>query len=725
MGSSIFGIGVSGLNAANLGLTTTGHNIANAKTAGYSRQSVIQSAPYPQLSGSGYVGMGTKVDTIVRSYDQFLTRQVMTTQAKSSYYDSYLQHMQDIDNIVADSSAGVSPALQSYFSAVQNAATNPSNVPARQALLSAAQTLVNRFQTFEQRLTEMSDSVNGEISSTADSINAIAKQIADINGQIVLSSGMGQPPNDLLDKRDEMVKDLNKLVRATTVSQTDGSINVFIGSGQNLVVGQETFNLAAVPSPSDPQRTTVVYQQNGNTVYLSEDALDGGKLGGLLAFRSKSLDLAQSSLAKVALGLAETFNAQHKAGMDLDGNMGQNFFKFDLADSVTLNNQFGGGNYSFSADNGVDPSSDFTLNFDGTNYTLTRLSDKSSVGITAAQMAAGYTSLGVTVQLTGGTPTTSGSISMAFPPAIGGIAPRSSNTGTGTLTGYISNIDQLQNSSSYDLSYDGANYILTRQSDGQKTSYAGGTISVDGMTLTIGGTWSVGDRQTIKPYDGLINELSVGITDARDVAIAAPIRMTTNAANTGSAKFEQPLVNSPVTGSSTASINPAFSNPVTIQFTSATTFTATDTVTGAVTTNTYTAGMNFSMNGWSMKMDGSPANGDVFSIGANVAGSEDNRNGLALAKLQTTKLLSGGTATYQDSYGQMVAAIGTQTNEAKIMADAQETMLEQAETTRDSVSAVNLDEEAANLLRYQQAYQACSKVIQVAQQAFQEILDII
>lgn len=728
MGSSVFTIALSGLNAANMGLSTAGHNIANANTDGYSRQQIKQSAPYPALTGSGYVGLGTRVDTVTRSYDQFLTQQVQTTQAKSSYYDTYLSHISEIDNLVADSSAGVSPVMQSYFSAVQNVATNPSNLPARQALLSSAQTLVNRFQSVNQVLSDQRSALNGEISSAVANINTIAKQIADINGQIVLSSGSGQTPNDLLDQRDQMLKELNTLVKASTTTQSNGSINVFIGSGQNLVVGEQTFTLDAVSSPDDPQNLTVVYKQNGNTVYLPENALNGGELGALLEFRSGSLDLAQNSLGEVAMGLAEMFNAQQRAGMDLDGNMGQNLFDYSRQGALDI--ALNGATINVTSQSNSIPTSDFSLAYDGANYILTRLSDESTQTITPAQMTAGYTALGVTLQRTAGAPVGAATTSWSFPPDVGSIVPSSRNNAasTGAVDGYVSDVGQLT-TSNYELQYDGANYILTRLSDSEKTVFsaatvAAGPVSHDGMTFSIGGSWAAGDQFSIKPYEGFINSLSVKMTDPRDVAAASPIRLTSSSSNTGSATLTQPTVDTPTT-TTTSTVNTALKNPVNIAFTSTTSFNVTDTVTGVTTAHAYTAGMTLNVNGWSLKITGQPASGDTFSIGDNVSGSADGSNALKLAALQTTKLLSGGTATFGESYSQMVSAIGTQTSEVETMSDAQATMLEQAETARDSVSGVNLDEEAASLLRYQQAYIAASKLIQIAQKAFEEIANIV
>lgn len=723
MGSSVFSIGVSALNAANIGLTTTGHNIANVNTDGYTRQVIKQSAPYPQVSGSGYTGLGVRVDTVTRVYDQFLTRQVRDTQAKASYYDSYLAHAKEVDNIVADRNAGVSPALQDYFAKVQNVASNPSNPPARNAMLASAQTLVNRFQVFEQRLAEQRSTINGEISNSVSSINALAKQIADINGQIVIASGIGQPPNDLLDQRDAMVKDMNKLVKASTIEQSDGSINVFIGNGQNLVVGGVAFSLGAVPSPSDPQRITVAYIQNNNTIYLPENALAGGQLGGLLDYRTNSLDLAENSLARVALGFAESFNAQQKTGMDLNGKMGQNLFDYQRATNFPIS--LGSASINVSAQSGAIPSSDFSLAYDSatTNYTLTRISDKQTQVITNAQMTAGFTAFGVTVQ-SATAPAASGTAGLSFPPALGSLVPDNRNTGTATLSGYISDISKLS-SSDYQMVYDGANYTLTRLSDQTKTVSATLPVNVDGMAISLaGGTPAVGDRFTIKPTSGFINSLNVRITDSNEIAAAMPIRLSSNTANTGSATLTQPEADTPATTTTNAAANPALRNPVNIQFTSANAFDVTDTVTGVTTSHAYVAGMTLSVNGWSLKVTGTPALGDKFSIGANTSGNSDGSNALKMASLQTTRLLSGGTATFQESYGQMVSTIGVQTSEASIMAKAQGTMLEQAETSRDSVSGVNQDEEAANLLRYQQAYMAASKVIQIAQKAFETIVNI-
>lgn len=671
MASSVFSIGVSGLNAANLGLTTTGHNIANVNTPGYSRQGIRQSAPFPQLTGSGFNGLGVKVDSIARVYDQFLTKAVEIAQTQSSYQQTRLSHLAEINNIVADPTAGVSPALQDFFASVQNVTTNPSNPPSRQAMLSSAQTLMNRFQVFSQRLNEQRAALNGEISNTVNSINAYAAQVAELNNKIVVAQSSGQPPNDLLDQRDLLVRDLNKLIKTTPLQLSDGSINLFVGNGQGLVVGSQTNTLGAVPNPADPESVSVSFEQNGNSILLPDNLVSGGQLGALIDYRRQSLDLAQNSLERTALSMVNTFNQQHKAGQDLNGNIGLDFWSYPT------------------------------------------------------------TNLGPGIDV----------------PKIGVIRPNTNNTvpATASLTGYIQDISKVT-TSNYELAYDGTNYTLVNLSDSSKytltaaeaaslTTPAGFSTS-SGLSLSLSTTPAAGDRFTIMPLKGFIDQMGVRITDPREIAAAGPVVAVEPKApatiNTGTLKPTQPSPVAQTSLTTDPSLNANIFTPVTLSFVADPTVVPSGmafTVAGAVPAVTgnvpYVAGSTISYNGWTMKLDGLPANGDSLTVQKNVStASSDNRNALALGKLQTTRILDNGTATYQESYGRMVASIGTQTNEATIMSKAQDKFLASAESSRDSVSAVNLDEEAANLLRYQQAYQASSKVIQIAQKAFDEIVNL-
>ncbi|WP_293933789.1 flagellar hook-associated protein FlgK [Iodobacter sp.] len=751
MGASVFGIGLSGLNAASLGLSTTGHNIANANTLGYSRQNVKQSAPYPQYTGNGFTGLGVRVDTVQRSYDEFLTKQVQTATSQDSYYGTYLAEIKQVDNLVADPAAGVSPVLQSFFSAVQGMATNPASLPARQSLMSNAQGLVNRFQVFDQRLSEMRAGVNGNLVSAADHVTALSKQIAQINGQIAVSSSGGQLPNDLLDQRDQMVLDLNTLVKATSIKQSDGSINVFIGNGQNLVVGGTAYAIAAKPSISDPQRLSIVYTQGAIDAEIPETMLTGGQLGGLLEYRSKVLDSAQNSIERMAVVLGQTFNAQMRQGQDLYGNMGTNFFDYPQGNvslvhtvvappAANVSSTFA----TVSLPAGVKSvASDYSLKYDpasaGNEYVITRLSDNVSQSVSAASMGTGPTVLGLTWNVVAGTMAAGEKVGVSMPPVIGNVLSNRNNTAAippavaPVLGGYIEDVSKIQ-ASDYEVFYDGTDYQVTRQSDGQRTQITGGvggqfannanSIVVDGLRLSFSqGTPTAGDRFTVQPYAGFSRSLSIKPTDPRVIAAGVPIISNTQRTNTGTGKISQVSVDAASTITTQSAVNPALKNPVTITFASPTTYTLTDGATTSAPIG-YVAGQLISFNGWNVKIDGQPAQGDKFSIDPGTSLDADGRNALKLGELQSRKIIDGGKANYQEAYGQMVAVIGAKTNEVAIMSTAQIEVRKQAEISRDSVSAVNLDEEAANLLRYQQAYQASSKVIQIAQQAFDAIVRI-
>lgn len=639
---SIFTIGVSGLNAAQAGMLTTSHNISNASTPGYNRQTIVQGTNVPTFTGAGFIGQGTQVETVKRIYDQFLGGQVLSAQAGASEMDTYLAQIRQIDNLLADQSAGLSPALSAFFKGVQDVAANPASIPARQSMLSAAQALVSRFQSLDQRLSDIRQGTNQQIAGQITRINTCSSQLADINQRIILAQagGSNQPPNDLLDQRDQMLKDLNQLVRVSTVTQTDGSFSVFIGNGQPLVVGSQAYRLQAVQAADDPGRTTVAMVGIGGTALtLPESQITGGSLGGLLNFRSQTLDSTQNALGRIALTLAQNFNDQHRLGQDLTGALGANFF------------------------------------------------------------------------------TVSAPI----------VLPNSLNTGTGMPTVSIdaTTIDRLT-SSDYKLTYVGGPtpYRLTRLIDNQVQNFATLPQTVDGMTIAAG-AWApnVNDSVLIQPTRRGAGDIAVAFADARQIAAAAPIRTSTALTNTGTAAISAGTVDAPPPP------NPDLQHEVTITFTSATTFDVFD-VTSATTLASgvaYTAGADVAYNGWTTRITGNPAAGDKFTVEANANGVADSRNAALLGALQTGSTLLGSatsaaTASYQSAYAQIVSAVGSKTNEVQAIGAAQQGLVDHATQALQSLSGVNLDEEAANLLRYQQAYQASAKVLQIASKVFDEII---
>lgn len=631
MASGVFGIAVSGLNAAQAGLVTTGHNIANANTPGYHRQSIVQSAETPQLTGAGFFGQGVNVDNVVRSYSDFLEGQVIRSEARSSYLSAYGAQLSQIDNMLADPTAGISSALQEFFNAVNDVAANPASVPSRQTMLSGGDMLIARFHAMDDRMNTLFDGVNTQIVSTVNSINGYARELANLNSRIVIAqSNPMLPANDLLDQRDQMIAELNKLVGTTVVSQGDGTVNVFIGSGQNLVVGSQAFSLAVAPSADDPTQLEVGYQTSAGTALISSGNLQSGSLGGLLAFRSETLGEAQNALGRIAIGLARTFNDQHRLGQDLNGALGTNFF-------------------------------------------------------TEPQPV---------------------------------ITARSANTGTAVINATLADAAALT-VSDYRLVYDGTNYQLTRLSDNTVTTYATLPQTVDGLTISLAsGAAAAGDAFLIEPTRYAARDLvmALALTDAAKIAAGAPMSTAASLANTGSATISAGTVNAP------PPTNANLQQPVTITFTGAATFSVTGTGTGDPVGVAYTPGGNITYNGWTVRISGTPAVGDTFTITPNSGGIADNRNAALLAGLQVRNTLVGSTASYQGAYSQLTNSVGNAMHQIDISAAAQDSLAVQARQTQQSLSGVNLDEEAANLIRYQQAYQASGKVIEIASKLFETLL---
>jgi flagellar hook-associated protein 1 FlgK len=640
---SLLSIGKSGLYAAQAALTTTGHNITNANVAGYSRQLVVQETSTPNGGSSGYIGSGTQIAQVKRYSDEFLNAQVRTAQASTSGLEAYEAQVTQIDNLLADTTSGLSPALQDFFSAVQNLTGDRAGVPSRGALLTSADTLAARFQSMNGRLEEIRKGVNTQVTSSVTLINTYASEIAKLNDQIgKLSAGNSlNPPNDLLDKRDQLIMELNKQVKATVKPGDNNMLTVSIGNGQPLVVGSSNFELAAMNSPTDQTRVTVGYVTGGKLSPLPESALAGGALGGVLEFRSKSLDLAQNSLGRIALGLAQTFNDQHHLGLDSNGNPGGDFFTVAAAEvTKNINNN---------------------------------------------------------------------------------------QTSTTEITATLSDATQLT-TSDYKVQYDGAKYSVIRLSDNHATAITSNPQVIDGMSYSIKGTAAKGDNFLVRPTINGAANLKLALSDVSQVAAAAPIATSVPLTNKGTAKISEGSVTKDYLASPLA-------GPVNITYTAGNLggLPAGQPVTMKVgnTTTTIAAGdpvpfqdgATYTVAGMSFSLTGAPLDGDTFTIQRST-GTGDTRNASLLGDLQSKNILDNGSATYQSAYAHIVSAIGNKTKEVQVNAEASAAQLEQADKAAQNVSGVNLDDEAANLLKYQQAYQAASKVMQVANTIFDALLQI-
>ncbi|WP_020654798.1 flagellar hook-associated protein FlgK [Massilia niastensis] len=652
MSGNLLSIGKSGLFAAQAGLATTGNNITNANVAGYSRQVVIQATTASLATNAGFMGTGTKIAQIKRYSDEFLNAQVRTAQASTAGFDSYHTQIKQIDNLLADQTAGLSPTLQGFFRGIQDMASNRASVASRQSMLSAAQTMAARFQSLNGRLEELKAGVNTQIESHVTVVNTYASEIAKLNDQISKYGTQERAPNDLLDRRDQLVLELNKHVKANVTPGDNNTIRVTIGNGQPLVMGDQAYQLAAVKSPTDQTRVEVGYATgNGQVSILPSGALGGGELGGILDFRKNSLDSAQSALGKIAIGMAIEFNKQHKLGLDMEGKPGAAFFAESQA-FVGKNVNNGTSSTTDVTAKVTDPSklvdSDYKVEFDGTYYNVIRLSDNKPTRIDP-----------------------------------------------------------------YDP--------------------AGTTQVVDGVEFTISGLAQAKDNFLVRPTVNGAGDFKVLASDVSQIAAAAPIVGNVPTSNKGSGKITEVKV-----GDNFLAGPPPL--PVTLSFDSAsgdlTGFPAgfpvsvVDSSGKDITpippaTVKFVAGATYTFGGASVTLGGAPGNGDTFEIKSNVSGANgDTRNIELLGALQTKNIFNNNSATFQSSYAQLVSSVGNKTREVEVNAEAGYALLAQVEGAALDVSGVNLDEEATNLVKYQQSYQAAGKVMQIAGTIFDTLLSI-
>jgi flagellar hook-associated protein 1 len=689
MGGGIFGIGTSGLLSAQQQIATTGHNISNVNTAGFARQRTELSTTLPNFSGAGYVGTGVKIDTTRRFYDEFLEEQIRSSNSQLGKFERFNELARQVDNILANPDAGLTPTLESFYNALQEANDFPSSVPARSVLLTSANTLVDRFGLLQDRFIDLNDQTNSNLEDVAAEITARAASIAELNAQISvqIGAGNGNLPNDSLDRRENLIKEISELVDVNVVYQSNGAANIFIGSGQALVLNSTAFSMSIRDSEFSPQDKEVFLSNNNTSVQVT-DQIKGGEMQGLLDFKNQVLEPSFNALGRIAASITVEMNQQHALGMTLQqdaaGNYqnGGNFFT-DITSSqntIQSSNNTGTASYTIAISDTGDTSeltlSDYELEYStggGNTFTLTRLSDNTV--------------------FTGTNPAT-------IPVAVG-------------LAAALTNLNTSLNN--------------------------------EGIQINLGaGAPANGDKFLAQPTHNLSRSMAVNINDVLDIALASPIvaRKATDAfgvgTNTGTGEigFVPPktptgaLTNIPLTDAGGAPVEVVLTfNNVANSFAVTTTPAAAAPAVPAgpiaynpTTDSGTTLSLGAPYTNISFTISGTPANNDSFILANNQSPQDDNRNGLILSDIQAKKTLQNGSADFQRGYGLMVADVGTRTHSSEVDLQAQITLNDQAKQNRDSLSGVNLDEEASNLLRFQQAYQASAKVITVADDIFRTLL---
>lgn len=633
--ADILNIGVSALTSLQQAMSTTGHNIANVNTEGYSRQQANFVTQQPEFLAGYYIGTGTTVSTIERSFDQYLQTGVNTRTSSFEGAQVSSELANRLDGLLADPAVGLAPALDSFFASLQDVANNPGSIPERQVLLGEAQALAERFHYLDNNISETNGEVNQRLELAVAEINSLSQDIADINKQIsaAIAKAPGQSPNDLLDARDLLVTKLSEKVSVSTIPQPNGSLNVTIGNGQALVVGFTAQELQTARDPNDPTQLLVgAATPSGEITDLSR-FLQGGELGALLDFRGDVLNSTRNQLGLLATGVATSINEQHSLGLDLNGQPGGDFFSPLQA-------------------------------------------------VTTAQTG---------------------------------------NSGLSSASTVIDDVGGLTGDD-YSLRYDGAQWNLTNLTT-QASQTGAGPFTVDGLTISVAGAPVNGDAFTIQPTRQAAGAITVALSQPEQIAAAGPLRSQENLSNIGSAQLDGLTV--------TDASGLPLPTPVTLSFNpdalgvGVPGFDVTGIAGGPLAYNPATEGngKTFSLGGAEFVISGAPEAGDEFVIENNTGGSGDNRNALALGELQTSRILFSGSASFQDTYSRTVAEIGVYARQSQSSVATEGVLLEQSVAARNSVSGVNLDEEAANLIRFQQAYQAAAQMIAVADQVFQSLLN--
>lgn len=644
---SLLNVGSRALLANQMALQTAGHNIANVSTPGYSRQNVVLETVQGQFTGGGYIGKGVSVATILRNHSELLTRQSASASSVSSADTARSIRLNELQNVFSGGATGLGAAINDMVNAFSDVVSAPTDLAARSLAITRIDETAGRMRAASARLDEIQTTVRYELNGAVQEINKLAKGIAAINEQIARAKGNGQSPNDLLDQRDTLIRNLNNYVQTSQIPADDGSVGIFVAGSQPLVLGNTATPLSIADSSEFSGSGTVKLFFNnpgGTPIELNENMLGGGEVAGLLRFHNSDLAEGRNLLGRMAVTISETMNAQHKLGITLDGQMGGNLF--------------------------------------------------TPVALPDARPGLGNTS-GATIGLAVSDPT-------------------------------------LLAASSYRISYSAPGVgTVQRESDGKIFQFGPALpppgfatvndfFTTQGLALTITGAPAANEQFLVNPLQSAATDLKAMVYSPRDLAAANPVVALMGPNNTG--KLQMAAL--------TARSNPPGATaPITLAFTGPNTYTRSDT---GATSYTYISGQPITFDsatpptGWSITLNGTPQAGDTVTIddALNPAyGDQYKRNaGNAGAMLNLRDVKMFDESTMADGYASAMAQIGTRTQSAQFAAKVSEGIAAQLEKDRTGVSGVNLDEEAARLIQYQQAYQASAKMIQIAQNIFDSLI---
>ena len=679
--ASLINIGMSGLNASQGALATVGNNIANANTSGYSRQQIVQGSAGSQQVGGVFIGTGTTLADVRRVYNSYLDAQLQTTTSLNGDAQAYLDQIGSVDKLLSDKSTGVSAVLNSFFSSLQTASGAPGDASARQLLLTNAQALSNRFNSISTQLNQQNEGINSQLDTLTSMVNQHTATIASLNKQIAQATTAGNTPNNLLDARNEAVRTLNELV-GVTVQEHDNVYDVTLGTGQALVQGNTSNTLSAVPGKVDKSQFSIQinYAQSSSDV---TSVISGGKIGGLLRYRDDVLAPAMNDLGRTAIVVADAINKQLGQGLDANGEFGSSMFNsINSAQAISqrslaaTGNSPGSGNLNVSiTDSGALTAYDYQVTFTSDKDYTVRRSDGTSMGAFNLDQKPAAVIDGFTMDLNGGA---------------------------------LSKGDQFQVSPTRN----GASNIGVQMSDASKLAFAGPLVAGKGGSNS--GTGALSTPSLSSALD-IYAGADLGLAQSQ-IEGAMPVRIAFDEAANGAQGYR--VLNEKGEEIGKGTLVPGQDNKVTINL----------PVLDAAGLPVTNADGTPKTIGFDTTISGSPAKGDSFDIKFNKDGKADNTNANLLLGLQTKATVGVGKdgtggVSMGSSYSQLVAKVGGQASQAAVDGTANTAALAYATQTRSSVSQVNLDEEASNLVKFQQYYTASSQIIKAAQETFSTLIN--
>lgn len=651
---SLLNVGSRALMANQIALQTTGHNIANVNTAGYSRQSVAFQTSPGQNMGSGYIGNGVDVNTILRNFNDLLNRQAATASAVSAADSARATSLAQMQEVFGGGKTGLGAAITDMMNSFGDVAGAPTDPSARQVVLTRMNELAARFRSASAQLDELDYSAKQQMGNDVTVVNSLAGQVATLNAQISRSIASGQTPNDLLDQRDQLVRNINKYVQTSQIPADDGSISLFVGGSQPLVLGPNSAQLTlkeATEFPGSGKMALYFQQPGGQNVELTPSMLGGGEIAGLLQFQGSDLTEGRNLLGRMALAIGDSLNEQNNLGLTLSGQSGSNLFKLSMVS------------------NGSTTGAQWT----GATTPTTTVVDSSQLKASDYQIVFGST------------------------------APAGK---------------------------------VIRLSDGKVTDFTDMTDlsskEIDGLRFDLKAEGVSGNTVLFRPMAAGAHDIQAAVHSPNDLAVANPVAASIKSLGDATLQMGGIQVSAGFNLAGFAGAEVSFSKNATGQLE----YTITPAPAGGIpATGLYTSGQPIQLApGLQVKITGTPAiNGatsDKVTLGKatdpqyGTAYQRDAGNASSFLALRDSKLFDGST-TLSDGFSTAMAQVGTRTQSAQYAAKLSETIAKNLEADRTAVSGVNLDEEAAKLLQYQQSYQASAKMLQVAQSIFDSVLQTV